>query len=176
MTRRLLATPLLALLLACASPVLHAAPPSDAEVDRLMELTRVRSTLDGMWPQLEAMQQQIVAQVQAEQGVSPSAEEQAELDALLRRQTATMREAMSWERVQPIYREIYQQTFDAADVEAMIAFYESDAGQNLVAKTPLLMQNTMLATQKLLGPMIEQMQQDIQATAAQRGTPADDTP
>lgn len=156
-------TALLALLL--AAPSAFAAPPSDAQVDRLMELTRARSTLEAMWPQLEMMQQDIADQMLAESGQPLDDEQRARLDALLDRQMRSIRTAMAWERLEPVYRDIYQQTFEAEDVAAMIGFYESEAGQKLIAKTPQLMQNTMQATQRLLAPLLEEMQHDIRAVA-----------
>lgn len=158
-----LRTALLALLL--ASPVTFAAPPSDAQVDRLMELTQVRGTLDAMWPQLEAMQRQVAEQALAGSGQALDAGQRTELEALLARQMRSMRDVMAWERLLPIYRDIYQQTFEAEDVDAMITFYESEAGQKLITKTPLLMQNTMQATHRLIAPMLEDMQRDIQLAA-----------
>ncbi|MCF7221679.1 DUF2059 domain-containing protein [Marilutibacter chinensis] len=165
--RTTLRTALLALLL--AAPGAFAAPPSDAQVDRLMELTRARDTLEAMWPQLEAMQRQIAEQALAGSGKTLDKGQRAELDAMLERQLRTMQSAMSWEHLEPIYREIYQQTFESEDVDAMIAFYESEAGQKLIAKTPQLMQNTMRATQRMIAPMLEEMQRDIQAAADAAG-------
>ncbi|AWV06037.1 DUF2059 domain-containing protein [Marilutibacter maris] len=154
-----LALPLLLL----TAPAVFAAPPSDAQVDRLMELTRVRDTLESMWPQIEAMQQQVVEQTLAGAGHKPDKAERAQLDALLERQMRTLRSVMSWEQMEPVYRDIYQQTFEAEDVDAMIAFYESEAGQKLIAKMPQLMRNTMEATQRLIAPAIEEMQRDIRS-------------
>ena len=158
---------LFALLLAVA-PAAFAAPPTDAQVDRLMGVMRVRQTVDAMWPQVQAAQAQAVQQATA--GTELSAQERAEIDAMLHATNARLREALSWERLQPIYREIYAKTFDAADVEAMIEFYSSPAGQSLLEKMPQLMQNTMAATQKLLMPVLAQLQQDLQAAAEQAQT------
>lgn len=162
---------LLALLLGAAPA--FAGPPSDAQIDRLLELTRARDTLESMWPQLEAMQQQIVEQALAGSGQALDAQRREQLQALLARQMRTMRSTMAWERMEPIYRGIYRQTFEAEDVDAMIAFYESAAGRKLIAKTPQLMRNTMQATQHLIEPMLEQMQHDIQAMAEGADAPAD---
>ncbi|MFP7723229.1 DUF2059 domain-containing protein [Lysobacter sp. A3-1-A15] len=153
-----------AAMLALAAPVAFAAPPSDAQVDELMEVMRVEQSLDGMWPQIEAMQQQAAAQAAA--GKQLSAGQQAEIQATLGRMMAGMRAAMAWEKVQPVYREIYAKSFDDADVAALVAFYRSEAGQNLLDKMPQLMQNTMVATQQLMAPAMQQMQQEIETQAA----------
>ena len=63
-----------ALVLAVAAPVAFAAPPSDAQVDELMDVMRVEQTLDGRWPQVEAMQQmQQEIEVQAAKAAADNA-------------------------------------------------------------------------------------------------------
>ena len=56
----------------------------------------------------------------------------------------------------------------------MIGFYSGSAGQKLLDKMPQLMQNTMTAMQKVIVPMIEQMQRDI--ASQMRAPPAPPAP
>lgn len=153
----------LAALLLLSTPLALAAPPSDAQVDRLLSVMRVEQTLQAMLPQIEASQRQMVQQIIA--GQPMSAEQQQKLDAIIVKSSAHTREILSWQKMQPLYRDIYQQTFSADDMDAMIGFYGSPAGRNLLDKMPQLMQNTMGAVQKLLVPMLQQLQQDIAAEA-----------
>lgn len=156
---------LLAALLALAAPVAIAAPPSDAEVDELMRVMRVEQSLDAMWPQIQAMQAQMVQQAVAREQLDE--EQTARLQAVVESSNATLRRALTWEKLQPVYRDIYRNTFDAEDVAALSDFYSSPAGQNLLEKMPQLMQNTMAATQQLMMPVLREMQQDIEAAAKQ---------
>lgn len=153
-----------ALVLGTAAPA-FAAQPDAREVDRLMEVMRMQQTLDGIWPQVEAMQAQLVDQLT---GPEIDAEFRAALQTTLDRSNARLREALSWEKVQPVYRDIYQQTFDAGDVQAMTEFYASPTGQRVIEKTPQLMANTMAATQQLMMPLLQQMERDLQEAAAAR--------
>lgn len=150
-----------------------AAQPEAGEVDRLMEVMRMQQTLDSLWPQIEAMQVQALEQFADE---DLDAEARASVQESLERNNALMREAMSWEKVRPVYRDIYQRTFDADDVQAMVEFYSSPTGQRVLDKTPQLMANTMAATQQLLIPLVEQMKQDLQEAAGVPATEADATP
>lgn len=150
------------MLLFCALPA-FAAPPSDAQVDELLVLMRVRQTLDTILPQVQASQQQMVQQLIADRQLS--AEARQKLDRITEKSAAHVRAALAWERLQPLYRDIYRQTFSAEDIAAMSDFYRSPAGQNLLDKMPQLMQNTMAAMQKLIVPMLQQMQQEIAAEA-----------
>jgi hypothetical protein len=143
-----------------ASPSL-AAQASDAQVDRLLEVMRARSTVDAMLPQVLATQRKMVMQMTAGKPLTPG--QQAGLDRMLDRSMNRIGSAMSWDRLEPVYRDIYRQTFTGEDMDAMITFYSSPAGQKLLDKMPQLMQNTMAGVQKLLVPMLEDMQRDIEA-------------
>lgn len=143
-----------------AAPLAGAAPPSDAQVDRLLDVMRARKSVEAMVPQVQAMQQQMVAQLVAGQPLTP--EQQLALDRIVYRANAQMLARVSWNNMQPLYRDIYRQTFSADDMDAMVGFYGSPAGQNLLDKMPRLMQHTMTAMQQVMVPMLQQMQRDIE--------------
>lgn len=154
------------LALTSLSPLAFAAPPSEAQVDRLLDVMRAEQTVEAMVPQVMASQQQMVAQLT--QGAEP-----AQQQAAMRAAESSMRAVQStltWEKLQPLYRDIYSRTFTAEDTEAMIAFYTSPAGQSLLDKTPALMQNTMTAVQSLVMPMLQQLEQDLRQEVGE--TPA----
>lgn len=153
----------LAAALLLSAPGTRAAPPDDAQVDRLLAVMRAQKTVEAMVPQVQASQQQMVAQLTAGQTLSP--EQRQRLDGIVYQSNARMLGTLSWNNLQPLYRTIYRQTFSAQDMEAMIGFYGSPAGQNLLDKMPKLMQNTMTAMQDLMVPMMQQMRQDIAAEA-----------
>ena len=132
-----------------AAPFAFAAPATDAQVDKLMSAMRARQTVDAMLPQIENMQKQMVAQMTATHPLT--AEQQKKMDATFARGNAAMRDALKWEKLQPVYRDIYRQTFTTDDMDAMIGFYSSPAGQRLLDKMPALMQNTMTAAKRTVG-------------------------
>jgi hypothetical protein len=73
--------------------------------------------------------------------------------------TKLMREEMSWEKLEPMYYEIYQKALTQDEVDGMVAFYKTKAGQALVKKMPGLMQEVMTSVQaKLGGPMMSKVQ------------------
>jgi hypothetical protein len=156
---------LLVLLLALSAPLALAAPPGDAptdrQIDRLLEVMRARQTLDTMLPQVEASQRQMVEQMTA--GLTMTDTQRAMLDRILVRSNENLRRTLTWQNLEPMYRDIYRQTFDARDMDAMIDFYGSAPGQRVLDRMPQLMQHTMAAMQTLLMPMMEQMQKDIAA-------------
>jgi hypothetical protein len=154
----------LALSLLLASSGVLAGPTSDAQVDKLLQVMRAQQTLATVLPQVEAAQQQMVDQMTAGQRITP--EQREHINNLIKKSSARMKDMLAWEKMQPLYRDIYRQTFSAEDIDAMIDFYSSPAGQNLLDKMPALMQNTMSAMQKMIAPVLQDMQRDIAAEAA----------
>lgn len=150
----------LALLLA-AAPLAAAQPPSQAQVDRLLEVMRARETLDAVLPQVQASQQQMVAQMTAGQELDE--EERAKINRVMEITNTRLAETLTWEKMEPLYRDIYARTFTGEDVDAMIEFYASPAGQKTLDKMPQLMQNTMQAVQQLVMPVLQQLEQDVTA-------------
>lgn len=152
--------PLFAVALFCmAAPLAFAAPPTDAQIDKLLEVMRARQTVDAMLPQIESSQKQMMAQMTAGQNVTP--EQRASIERIVDKTNARIRPALAWDKLEPMYRDIYRQTFSGEDVDAMVEFYGSAAGQRVLDKMPQLMQQTMAAMQKLVVPMLQDMQRDI---------------
>lgn len=157
--RTLLASALLAL--ACGTAL--AAPPSDAEIERLLTASRAESTLAAVLPQMEAMQQQQFEQLAANQALD--AAQRAEIDRLRARTSEIVRKTLAWEQMRPLYMDVYRKTYTSADVVAIAEFHESPAGQAMLDKNPALMQNLMLAIQQKTTPMIEQLQDELRAVS-----------
>ena len=150
----------LALLLATSSLPVLAAPPSDDRLEHLLEVMRVQRDTERMLPQIEAAQEQMVTRALA--GDS-SVEKQKAVRAALAESRASLRRMLAWERLQPLYMDIYRKTYDGEDVEAMIAFYQSPAGQRVLDRQPQLMENLMAAVGQLVGPELVAMGERIAA-------------
>jgi hypothetical protein len=159
---------LLATCIGAPAPAAAAETPlDDARIDRLLDVTRARQMLEGMLPQVEASQRQMVAQLTAGQELDDA--QRARMEAIVSRSSAAVRQALAWENLEPIYRDIYRRTFSAEDIDAIVAFYETPAGQRMIEKMPALMQHTMEAMQGLVVPMLEQMQREISAEVSAGG-------
>ena len=160
MSHRILLAALLALL-ATAGPAVAQQPADDARIDRLIEISRTRQPPDAMLPQIEASQHQMAAQMAGDRELD--AAQQQRLDRILEGSAAAIRKAMAWENLAPMYRDIYRQTFTGEDIDAIIAFYETPTGQRMLDKMPELMQNTMAAMQRLVVPMLQEMERELAA-------------
>jgi hypothetical protein len=76
-------------------------------------------------------------------------------------------EAMPWESVRPDYVRIYVETFSEEQLDAMITFYKSSAGQAMVAKMPVLMAKGAEIGQRRLADVAPRIRKLIEEFAAQ---------
>ena len=171
MPRRTLLQKLLfgACLALCAASA-FAAPPSDADIERLLKASRAESMLNAILPQMEALQRQQFDQLTA--GKPLSAEQKAEVDRIQSRTNEIVRASLAWEEMRPLYVDVYKKTFTSEEVKAMAKFYESPAGKSLLEKTPALMQNLMLAIQQKMIPMLEALQAELKTVAEEEAKAA----
>lgn len=75
---------------------------------------------------------------------------------------------LSWQKMKADYIALYADTFTDEELEAIIAFYKSPAGQALVKKQPELMKRSMELSQKTM----LQVMPRIQAMAREMAEPA----
>jgi hypothetical protein len=148
----------------------HAAPPSDADIERLLTASRAQGMLDAIGPQMEAMQRQQFQQLAGDARLTP--EQHADAERIRARSSQIMRESLSWEQMRPLYIDVYRQTFTSEEVKAMAKFYESPTGKAMLDKTPVLMQNLMAAMQTKVMPMLEALKTELDVVAGEGGTPA----
>jgi hypothetical protein len=142
-------------LLAAAPVLANDGPPSDASIDQLLTLTNVRQLLDQMKGQLDAM---IDSGMRAGlQGQTLTPERQAVLDRMKTKMAAVITETLNWDFLEPIYVRTYRASLTQDELDGMIAFYASAAGQAYVHKIPLIMQNIMVEMQGMLKPMQEKL-------------------
>jgi len=156
-----------AIILLFVSGLAKAAPPSQAQVDQLLEVTHAREIIDSMLPQIRASQQQMVQEMLA--GMEISADEQGKIDTLMGSSINAISSLLSWEELRPIYHDLYVQTFNADEVQAMIDFYTSPVGQSMAKKMPQLTQSAMQAMQAKLLPALQEFQQHLETLTGAGG-------
>jgi uncharacterized protein len=154
-----------------AAPPAQAAPPTEAQVDKLMDTMDMRRTLDEMFVQLDAMSENMGQQMLGEDATPAQRES---LRDILARQRASTRKAMSWDTLGPIYRRVYTKLFTAEEVEAMTAFYGSDAGRGIMRKMPQAMQLSMEEMQPIMRTMIDDMRITLEAELHNTGNSESD--
>lgn len=162
-----------ALLLASSSAL--AGRPSDAQLDDLMRVMRVREQMEGSWPQIEAQVRASAEQSLVRRGRTLDADSRREFDAMLERTTTVMRSGLAWNRVEPVFRDVYRNTFEADDITTIVDFYESPAGQRLLERMPKLVSETMRAVNVLVAPMLEDIERELAGAPIEDGSNEDES-
>jgi hypothetical protein len=84
-------------------------------------------------------------------------EQKAEMIRITTKITGIFQEELTWEKLEPMYVEIYQRSFTQQELDGAIAFYKTPSGQAIVRKLPVVVQNTMVAMQSRVGPLMEKV-------------------
>jgi hypothetical protein len=141
----------------------HAAAPSSESIEKLLVVTGSEKMVAAVQGQMEQAMKAGMAQAFKNQKLDADAQQTAE--ALGKRITTDLQEELSWDKLKPIYLQVYSESFTQEEIDGLIAFYDSPAGKAYVAKMPVVMQKTMVLMQQRIGPMMQKMQQSIQETA-----------
>jgi hypothetical protein len=141
------------------------APPTDESIRQLMDAMHTRKTLDTIMTQMDQMMSQMMSQVTQGQKVSPAV--QKSIESGRGEAMSMMKEILDWRKLEPMYIRVYQKSFTQKEVNDLTAMYRSPAGETLINKLPVVMQNTMAEMQPLMQPIIQKMQRTQQQVAAQ---------
>lgn len=141
----------------CAAPA-FAARPSDAQIDQLMHSMNYERMKGEM---LKQMREAAEMMAENEAGDRLDDKQRETLKRRLAQQMSMVDEMLDWKAVAPIYRKVYGETFDAAEVQAIIDFYDSPAGRSIMEKMPQAMSRTMQEMQPLMKTMFERMQREL---------------
>lgn len=152
------------------SAAAFAAPPNDVAVDQLMLEGGVREQQSALMQELEKEFSTHIALPDADLKKLPPAARQ-QIQTMQRQMVQILREEMAWEKVQPIYRQIYKETFTQEEIDGMLAFYRSPAGQALLKKTPQATKRAKQIAHNRLLPRITQRMADL-ATEMRQNMPA----
>jgi hypothetical protein len=138
------------------------APPSEASVKQLLELSHAHQVLDNMMSQMDGLMRN--AMQQATHGQSPSPEVQKSFEKARNDVQKAFKEKFTWSKLEPVYVRIYQKSWTQDEIDGMIAFYKTPTGQSVINKMPVVMQNSMNETMQMMAPLmerVEQMQQEM---------------
>lgn len=144
------------------STAAHAAPASESSIRDLIAVTQQRKVVDGMRAQFDAMMNGAVQQVL--KGNPPNAKQQKAIDGMRSRMLAVLKDATSWEKMEPMYLRLYRESFTEEEIAGMLTFYRTPAGQAVINKMPLLVQKSIVETQKTIStvsPQMQKIQQDF---------------
>jgi hypothetical protein len=152
------------------------AKPSEASIRQLFEVMHSSKLLDAYVTQIDATVRASMQQAFA--GQQPTPKQQKIMDELGRNIASLVKEELNWATFEPMMIEVYRNTFSQLEVDGMLTFYRSEAGQAVIAKLPAAMQQTMTSMQshvKTLTPKIVQLERDMAAQLKAAGEPGQPT-
>lgn len=140
------------------------APPSETSIKQLLEASRAHQLLDSMMGQMDGMMKNAMAQATQGQKVDPAT--QKEIDQFEADMMVEIKTVLDWNKLETIYIRIYQKSFNQQEIDGLLAFYKTPAGQALINKMPVVFQNTMAELQQMMQPMMQHLHQKQQEIAA----------
>ncbi|HWX00901.1 DUF2059 domain-containing protein [Collimonas sp.] len=144
------------------SSAVHAATPSDASIEELLNAMHAEKTMDLMLPAIGKSMRQSMAI--ATKGQTLSAKQQQILDAASAKMAQTMKDDLSWDKMHAMYAKIYRDSFTQEEIDGLVTFYKSPAGTAYIAKMPVVMQKTMGLMQTRMAEMMPKIQAEMQQT------------
>lgn len=148
---------ILAWLLLAAPAFANDAPASDESIREMLAVTDAHKLIDTVRGQVDAMMKDSMKQ--ALQGNALSADQQAILDRMQIKMSAVIDEMLDWKGLQTMYVRIYRASFTQDELDGILAFYKTPAGQAMINKMPVVMQNVMAEMKNLIGPMQQKLLQ-----------------
>ncbi len=140
-----------------------AAPPTRESVDTLLAVTHTERVVQTM---LDSMDRIFQGNVVAAVGGPLTDEQRKTMEAMQARTMQIFRQIMTWDRLQPMYEQVYADTYSQDEVDGLIAFYRTPVGTSYIDKQGLVLQKSIAASQVLLKPMMEQLKAATSETVA----------
>jgi len=161
---------LLAIVAVLAAVTAHAQEdPRRAKAEELLTVMKVAESVEKTF----AMMKEMLLPAQMERMKEVTGEEDMDPDAVRRTNEVLdmIAEELSWDKMKEDYITLYAETFTEEEMDGIIAFYKSPAGQTFLAKQPELMKRSMEMTQGLMVRIMPKIK--AMATGAEEPTPAE---
>ena len=154
---KLLSSLVVAACLFCTQVSAQEVKPSDASLKELMQLVNASDLLKGVDQHMDVVYQNMVQQITKGQAVT--AQQQKALDDFHGKMKDILHRQLSWDKLEPQVMQVYRDTLSQDEVDGIIVFYKTPAGQAVIKKMPLIMQATMTMMQKNIPSMMAEVQE-----------------
>ncbi len=156
-------------LLRCAAVlvILHLAAASaycdqagkEAKVEEFFRLAKMdetlRHTLDLVAAQMKS------GAIQQIMGAKTSPDVKKSMDEMQDKLMVILSDAISWDKIKPDYVKLYADAYTEDELDGIVAFYKSPAGQAMVANTPVMMNKANVLVEERLKAAAPQIQKLI---------------
>ncbi len=134
----------LALTLSFSTSLLADESSKRKTVNELISMLNMEKMMDTMYLQVDKMFMDLSKDLEIRESESPI------FKKYMSKVTNVMREEMSWQKMKEPFIEIYMKHYTEKELNDLLAFYKSDSGRKMIEKMPLIMQESMLVSRKML--------------------------
>jgi hypothetical protein len=140
-----------------ASPAFTVNAASTPEsIKKLLVAMDARKQVDSMLAQMEDSMKSNIQQSLQGQNVTPK--QQKIVDEMQSKTIAVLKEGLDWNKLEPMYVKVYSDAFTQEETDAILAFYETPAGQAFLKKMPQVAQKSAMEMRTNMNAMMEKIQ------------------
>lgn len=148
-----------------AAPAFTANAASSPEsIKKLLVAMDARKQVDSMLAQMEESMKSNIKQSLQGQDVTPK--QQKIIDDMQSKTISVLRDGLDWGKLEPMYVRVYSDAFTQEETDAILAFYDTPAGQAFLKKMPQVAQKSGMEMRTHMNPMMEKIQK-IQQDASE---------
>ncbi len=137
-----------------------------AKIDEIFRLTRVDQVQKQMLDQMKA----VLPSVEEQMGVPGDPHEMS--DELQTRILDYLSSRLSWEKMKPGFTKLYSDAFTEDEIDGMLAFYKSPAGQAMLTKMPQLASKSMAMAKEQMAGVYPELRRIVQEYTIEHPNPA----
>lgn len=152
----------------------HADAPASkqAKAEELLQLTHMDRLMTQMLDQMSMRMKTTADEQAASMHMTPA--QKTLYDDYQQKLSQLLASNLTWDKMKPIMVQVYSDTYTDQELDGILAFYRSPAGQAMVAKSPELMtktRNTMIERMSSLQSQVQQLSKEF-AEKMQQAAPA----
>jgi hypothetical protein len=130
-------------------------PASEESIEQLLQITGMHKLLDE---NLRQVDERVAAGLQrgiAGRNLTP--EQEAIMLRMRDKISAVVKDTVSWEAMEPVSVRIYREALTQDELDGMLAFYKTPAGEAVIKKLPRLSQEMSQEMQRMLQAMMPKL-------------------
>ena len=139
----------------------QAEPATRATIEKFLQVTEAANMMDQAYQNMD----QMTAQMLASSGLDVAKDPQVQKD--MQEMNALVRAEMSWDKLEEPLIALYGNVFSEAELQDIIEFYQSPAGQKMLKRQPELIQGTMVMMQEQMQRLMPKMKTLIDKQVAE---------
>ena len=149
-------------------------PASEESIKQLLEITGMHKLLDENLRQVDERIADGLQRGMASRNLTP--EQEAIMLRTRDKLSAVVKDAVSWEAMEPMTIRIYSEALTQQELDGMLAFYKTPAGEAVIKKLPRLSQEMSREVQGMLQAMMPKLNVIAKESAEEMKLSASDRP